>query len=64
MKELGRFVGYTLATLAMIGVVLVIAKADTEEGTLATAAIIIVVVVPVVVAVFMGRRDNKKAESS
>jgi len=64
MKELGRFVGYTLATLLMIGVVLAIAKADTDEGTLATAAIIIVVVLPVVVAIFMGRREKKNAEPS
>ncbi len=64
MKELRRFVGYTLATLLMIGVVLAIAKADTEEGTLATAAIIIVVVLPLVAAVFIGRRDKKNTDLS
>ena len=63
MKELVRFVGYTLATLAMIGVVIAIAKADTPEGTLATAAILIVVVLPVIVAIFMAKREKKNAES-
>lgn len=64
MKELGRFVGYTLATLLMIGVVLAIAKADTDEGTLPIVAIIIVVVLPIIIAVFMGRREKKNAEPS
>jgi len=64
MKELVRFVGYTIATLAMIGAVIAIAKADTANGTLATAAILIVVVLPVIVAIFMAKREKKNAESS
>ncbi len=64
MKELVRFVSYTLATLLMIGVVIAIAKADTPNGTLATAAIVIVVVLPVIFAVFLAKREKRNAESS
>ncbi len=64
MKELVRFVGYTLATLLMIGVVIAIAKADTPNGTLAIAAIVIVVVLPVIFAIFLAKREKRNAESS
>jgi len=64
MKELVRFVSYTLATLVMIGVVVAIAKAETPNGTLATAAIVIVVVLPVIVAILMAKREKRNAESS
>ncbi len=64
MKELVRFVSYTLATLLMIGVVIAIAKADTPNGTLAAAAIIIVVVLPVIFAIFLAKREKRNAETS
>jgi len=64
MKELIRFVGYTIATLVMIGVVIAIAKAETPNGTLAIAAIVIVVVLPVIFAIFLAKREKRSAESS
>lgn len=64
MKELVRFVGYTIATLAMIAVVIGIAKVDTGgNGVLATSAIVIVVVLPVIVAIFMAKREKRNEPS-
>lgn len=64
MKELGRFVGYTIATLVMIGVVIGIAKVDTGgNGVLATSAIVVVVVLPVIIAIFMGKREKRNETS-
>jgi len=59
MKEIFRFVGYAIATLAMIFLVIGIAKAGVSPGVLASSAIIIVVVVPVIIGILMARREKR-----
>ena len=60
MKELIRFSGYTLATLAMIGIVIGIAKSSASPGMLAYSAIFIVVVLPLFIGVWMVRREKRE----
>ena len=59
MKELSRFIGYTVATLVMVFVVIGIAKSDVSDATLAYSAIFIVVVLPVIVGIWMASREKK-----
>jgi Flp pilus assembly protein TadB len=63
MKEIFRFVGYAVATLAMIFLVIGIAKAGASPGVLASSAIIIVVVVPVIIGIFMAKREKRNASN-
>ena len=58
MKELIRFAGYTLATIAMIMVLIGIAKAGVAPGTLAYSAIFIVIVLPLFIGIWMVRREK------
>jgi ABC-type proline/glycine betaine transport system permease subunit len=60
MKELVRFVGYTLATIAMIMVVIGIAKAGVSPSTLAYSAIFIVIVLPLFLGIWMVRREKRE----
>jgi len=60
MKELGRFAGYTAATLVMIFVLIGIAKSDVSPGMLAFSAIFIVVVLPVIASIFIAKSERSK----
>ncbi|ALP54427.1 hypothetical protein Tel_15445 [Candidatus Tenderia electrophaga] len=59
MKELVRFVAYTTATLAMIFLVIGIAKAGVSPEVLAYSAIFVVVVLPVIIGILMARREKR-----
>lgn len=59
MKELARFVGYTSATLAMIFLVIGIARAGVSPEVLAYSAIFVVVILPVVIGILMARREKR-----
>lgn len=59
MKELVRLVGYTAATLAMVFLVIGIAKAGVSPEVLAYSAIFVVVVLPVVIGILMARREKR-----
>lgn len=61
MKELVRFAGYTAATLAMIFLVIGIAKTGVSPEVLAYSAIFVVVVLPVIVGILMARREKRNA---
>lgn len=62
MKELLRFAGYTLATLAMIGIVVGIAKSGASPEMLAYSAIFVVIVLPLIIGVLMVRREKRTAD--
>ncbi len=61
MKELIRFVGYTLATLAMIFLVIGIAKSGVSGEALVYSAIFVVVILPVAIGIWMARREKRDA---
>jgi hypothetical protein len=61
MKELFRFAGYTLATLAMTLIVIGIAKMGVSPSVLAYSAIFMVVVLPLFIGIWMARRERRGA---
>lgn len=60
MKDLLHFGGYSLATVAMIFILIEVAQSGVSGGTLALSSILLVVVLPVILAIWIERRSRKK----
>ena len=62
MKELKRFAGYTSATLAVILILIWVAKTEGTGPTLLYSSFFLVVVLPLVGGLLMVRREKRNAE--
>lgn len=61
MKELTRFVLYSIATVAIILSIIFMARFDNESGSfLVGVGVFMVVVLPVAVGVLMARRERAR----
>lgn len=64
MKELTRFLAYTVATIAVILFVIFVARIDDgSTNLLPYTAILLVIVMPIVIGVFMGRREKSRRDA-
>lgn len=62
MKDLGIFLGYSLATAAVIALLIAVGTADTlPSWVLPLAALLSVVVIPVALGVVLARRAKQRA---
>lgn len=62
MKDLGTFLGYALATAAVIALLIAVGAADTlPSWVLPLAALLSVVVIPVALGVVLARRAKQRA---